>query len=71
MPSSPDDLKGHECLLNSNVALSQYWRFTAQDRKPWLVEVKGRLGANNGDALRIAALKDLGLVSLPTFIVGG
>ena len=71
LPLSPDDLKGHECLLNSNIASSQEWRFTALDGKSWPVEVKGRLSANNGDALRAAALKGLGIVNLPTFIVGG
>lgn len=71
VPLSPDDLKGHECLFNSNIALSQEWRFTARDGKPWPVEVKGRLSANNGDALRVAALKGLGLVNIPTFIAGG
>ena len=35
------------------------------------VQVKGRLALNNGDALRVAALNDLGLVDIPTFIVGG
>ena len=34
------------------------------------MEVNGRLTANNGDALRIAALEGLGLASLPTFILG-
>ena len=34
------------------------------------VWVRGRLKANNGDALRIAALEGLGLVVQPTFIVG-
>ncbi len=71
LPRSPDDLKGHECLSNSNIVASQEWQFTALDGKPWPVAVKGRLSANNGDALRIAALKGLGLVNLPTFIVGG
>ncbi|HYA72750.1 MAG TPA: LysR family transcriptional regulator [Roseiarcus sp.] len=70
LPLSPDDLKRHECLFNSNIASSQEWQFTARDGKPWPVEVKGRLSANNGDALRVAALKGLGLVNLPTFIVG-
>ena len=32
--------------------------------------VHGRLSANNGDALRIAALRGHGLANLPTFIVG-
>ena len=71
LPLSPDDLKGHECLFNSNIASSQEWRFTAPDGKSWPVEVKGRLSANNGDALRAAALQGLGIVNLPTFIVGG
>ena len=33
--------------------------------------MKGRLSANNGDLLRVAALRGFGLVNLPTFIVGG
>jgi len=69
-PETPDDLKRHECLSNSNIASSQEWRFATRDGKPWPVEVKGRLSANNGDLLRIAALKGLGVVNLPTFIVG-
>ena len=71
LPKSPDDLKGHECLFNSNIASSQEWRFTTPEGKPWPVAVNGRLSANNGDAMRVAALKGLGLVNLPTFIVGG
>ncbi len=71
VPLSPDGLEDHECLCNSNIAPSQEWRFTALDGKPWPVEVKGRLSANNGDALRVAALKGQGFANLPTFIVGG
>ena len=33
-------------------------------------EVNGRLSVNNGDALRVAALRGQGLANLPTFIVG-
>ena len=70
-PKTPDDIKRHDCLSNSNIASSQEWRFTAADGRPWPIEVKGRLSANNGDLLRAAALRGLGLVNLPTFIVGG
>jgi len=70
-PASPDDLKHHECLCYSNVGLPQAWRFHTADGRPWLVDVNGRLHANNGDALRAAALKGLGCAILPTFIVGG
>ncbi|MDB5649604.1 MAG: LysR family transcriptional regulator, partial [Hyphomicrobiales bacterium] len=71
VPQSPDDLKAHECLCNSNIPSGHEWRFTAVNGKPWPVTVQGRLSANNGDALRVAALKGLGLTNLPTFIVGG
>jgi len=69
-PLAPDDLKQHDCLCNSNIAVLHEWRFAAADGKLWPVDVNGRLSANNGDALRIAALKGLGLANLPTFIVG-
>ena len=71
VPGSPDDLANHQCLGYSNTALPDQWSFAAPDGKPWPVKIKGRLRANNGDALRVAALKGLGLVSLPSFIVGG
>jgi DNA-binding transcriptional LysR family regulator len=69
-PASPDDLRAHQCLCYSNLSPSQDWRFVSPDGRPWSVEVKGRLHANNGDALRAAALQGFGLVNLPTFIVG-
>ena len=71
VPACPDDLKSHECLSYSNVLPVGEWRFVAPDGRPWPVEVHGRLNANNGDALRVAALAGLGLVNQPTFIVGG
>jgi DNA-binding transcriptional LysR family regulator len=69
-PTSPDDLKAHECLCYSNLGLSQEWRFVRPDGRPWPVEVHGRLHANNGDALRAAALAGFGLAVLPSFFVG-
>ncbi len=71
VPATPDDLKTHDCLCYSNVALSHEWRFVAPDGRPWSVQVRGRMSANNGDALKSAALGGLGLAVLPTFIVGG
>ena len=70
VPASPDELKAHDCLCYSNRALSREWRFVAQDGRPWPIEVHGRLTANNGDTLKVAALKGLGFVDLPTFLVG-
>lgn len=69
-PCTPDDLDQHCCLLYSNLATADEWSFVAHDGKKISVEVSGRLRANNGDVLRQAALGGLGLVMLPTFIVG-
>ena len=71
VPASPADLKAHDCLCYTNVSLGHEWRFVAADGRPWPVEVKGRLATNNGDALRAAALRGLGMAYLPTFLVGG
>lgn len=70
-PTSPDDLKAHECLCYTYLGLSQEWRFVRPDGRPWPVEVHGRLHANNGDALRAAALRGFGIAVLPSFLVGG
>lgn len=70
VPASPDDLKAHDCLCYNSIPMSHDWRFVAENGQPWPVEVRGRLSANNGDTLKVAALKGLGFANLPTFIVG-
>jgi DNA-binding transcriptional LysR family regulator len=69
-PQAPSDLKSHECLCNSNLASAREWRFAAPDRQTMTVEVSGRLTCNNGDALRVAAVDGMGVIILPTFIIG-
>lgn len=69
-PGSPDQLKEHACLCYSNVSLTHEWRFIDVHGRPWPVDVKGPLTANNGDAIRAAALGGIGLAYLPSFIVG-
>jgi DNA-binding transcriptional LysR family regulator len=69
-PTTPQDLQGHQCLLNTNLAPGREWRFVGPDGKPIPVHVGGRIRMSNGDALRVAALRGLGFVDLPTFIVG-
>lgn len=70
VPQTPDDLKSHDCLSNTNINITREWRFIHPDGKPWPIEVKGRMSANSGDMLRVAALHGHGFVQLPTFIVG-
>lgn len=71
-PQVPADISGHACLIYTNIQNPDQWTFrtapgadTTQN-----VRIAGRLRANNGDALREAALHGQGLVLLPTFIVG-
>ena len=67
-PKSPTDLKEHDCLLyghNRNVE----WVFVDKGKTLHL-PVKGRLRANNGELACTAAIEGLGIVLLPTFIVG-
>ncbi len=70
LPRTPDDLKQHRCLAYTNMTTAQDWPLVAADGRPWPVDIAGRLRSNNGDALRAAALRGIGLVSLPSFIVG-
>ena len=68
-PESPQDLSSHECLGYTYSAARDRWRFTS-DNGDEDVQVSGRFCANNGDALRTAALAGHGLIMQPTFIVG-
>ena len=63
-PSEPSDLREHNCLGYHGP--SEAWPFSSGES----IETRGSLYADNGDALRQAALAGLGLVYLPTFVVG-
>ena len=60
LPKVPADLRTHACLCYSNADTVDEWRFSEPDGRPITVEVKGRVRANNGDLLRLAALRGLG-----------
>jgi DNA-binding transcriptional LysR family regulator len=69
MPKRPEDLKRHNCLSYSYMPQERQWRFeTEAGLRP--VAVKGSFRANNGDAVRAAAVAGLGIAVLPSFIVG-
>lgn len=70
IPQKPGDLARHDCLCNTTVGTAHAWRFVTADGRPQIIEVTGRLSANNGDALQAAACAGQGFVYLPTFIVG-
>jgi DNA-binding transcriptional LysR family regulator len=67
-PRVPADLAAHNCLGYSYAALRNEWRFTGPEGTQ-SVRVAGRLNANNGDILRLAALGGEGIILQPSFIV--
>lgn len=71
-PASLDDVMNHRCLCYSNAAISQTWSFRAAATditKPRTLSPRGVFTSNNGDLLRDAAVRGLGIAVLPTFVV--
>ena len=68
-PKRPAELAAHNCLGYSYAALRNEWRFSGPDGVE-SVRVAGRLNANNGDILRLAALCGEGIVLQPSFLIG-
>ena len=69
-PTSPDDLREHDCLKYGYLATSTQWRLTGPDQKPHTVSIRCRCYSNNGEVLRESAIAGVGIALLPTFIVG-
>jgi DNA-binding transcriptional LysR family regulator len=69
VPATPADLENHNCLGYSYAADRGQWTFK-RGSEEYSVAIKGSFSANNGDALREAALAGAGIVLQPSFIVG-
>lgn len=68
-PASPGDLARHTCLVYGNQPASRVWRFRVGGK--WVMPaIHPQLTANNGDLLCRAAIEGLGIVALPSFILG-
>lgn len=65
-PRHPLDLADHECLTYQ-PAQSGVWTFMI-DGQPTPCQVRGRMRANNGDALMEAAIRGIGIVCQPSFL---
>jgi len=69
-PRTLAELGGHNCLgytLSERMGTGR-WSFGGETEV--VVAVSGTMQANNGDALRAAALAGLGMIYQPTFLVG-
>lgn len=70
-PQAPADLAQHDCLYYPRPVGSGVWSFEKVGRRGGNsrvnVTVNGPISANNSEALRDAALEDLGIALLPDF----
>ncbi len=69
-PTTPSELKQHNCLVNFSHPPTDEWPFRHADGTMETVKVKGTMQSNVADALHMAALKGLGLALLPAYMVG-
>jgi DNA-binding transcriptional LysR family regulator len=66
-PAVPEDLRSHNCLVYTQLATADEWRFTGVEgeRK---VRVSGNFRANVSDAVREAVLSGLGVSMSPVWL---
>jgi DNA-binding transcriptional LysR family regulator len=64
-PRKPADLARHNCLAFDRWGAPHVWTFENGESAP----VRGVLRTNNGEALRVAALRGLGIIQQPRVLV--
>src|ERR1700743_1749471 len=69
-PANPEDLKACACITYTYPDPAEEWRLLDDAGNEHTVAVRSIMQTNNGDTLRAAALAGLGIVRLPTFMVG-
>ncbi len=67
-PRTPGELSGHDCMRYMYGEGGEIWNFQGADG-PVSVRVSGQLRTNNGDAMRVAAVRGRAIAALPSFIV--
>jgi DNA-binding transcriptional LysR family regulator len=70
IPETPADLAIHNRLGYTYSRTQGEWRFTGPDGEDEVVPIAGSFMANNGDVLRTMALRGVGIVRAPSYIVG-
>jgi len=66
-PEEPEDLAGHDCIVNTSLAQSDHWQFL-RDGKTFSLRVPGRIRINSDRPVRdfVLAGQGVGLCLLPT-----
>lgn len=68
VPTKPDDLSDHDCLIFSHTMLRTHWDLEGPDGSV-NIPISGRLMIDNGEALLQAALAGLGIILQPFELV--
>jgi DNA-binding transcriptional LysR family regulator len=68
MPQTPIDLQTHSCLYYGHLETAMRWTLFGANGEQ-TIGVRGCLCSNNGDVLREAAIRGLGIALLPRFII--
>ncbi len=68
-PVHLDELRSHSCLHYGQLAVEDQWTLMGVEGEQ-KISVNGVLCSNNGEVLRDAAVRGLGITLLPMFIVG-
>ncbi|XGV94745.1 MAG: LysR family transcriptional regulator [Leptolyngbya sp. BL-A-14] len=68
-PSHPLELQQHSCLHYGHLATVNQWLLIGPDGEH-TISVQGAVCSNNGEVLREAAVRGLGITLLPMFIIG-
>ena len=68
IPHHPNELSQYSCLHYGQIVTGNQWQLNRGDQE-YQVTVKGVLCSNNGEVLKEAAVKNLGIALLPIFII--
>ena len=68
IPNLPEQLTDYSCLHYGQIVTGNQWLLNNGDREH-RITVQGVLCSNNGEVLRDAAVRGLGIALLPTFII--
>lgn len=68
-PSHPNELRHHSCLHYGQLAGGNQWTLLDAEGE-YTVSITGVLCSNNGEVLKDAAVRGLGITLLPLFMIG-
>ncbi|HEY9623411.1 MAG TPA: LysR family transcriptional regulator [Crinalium sp.] len=68
VPTRPEDLRHHSCLHYGHLAVDYPWKLIGPTGEQ-TISVQGVLCSNNGEVLKGAAVRGLGIAMLPLFII--